>query len=627
MIQHIIKENEAVTPVSKEMEGLREYFPQCFNNEGRFDIEKFREAIEPMVDVTREGRSYDFLGKSYARMLSSLDTTTVIRPDVEHNSKPENANSENIYISGDNLDALHHLVKSYAGQVKCIYIDPPYNTGEDGFTYNDKFKFTADELERKLSVSPDEAEKIIAMTSGHRASHAAWLTFMMPRLQLARDLMSFDGLIFISIDDNEQAYLKQLCDNIFGEDNFVSSIVWQKRTSPDARTNLGAAHDYILLYAKNKDVAKNSINKEKLTEDRAGEYKNPDNDSRGDWASVDITGQMGHATQSQYYTITTPSGKQYTPPAGRCWALAESTFNELVKDNRIWFGANGDSRPRKKLFLSEVEGVNAWTWWTNTEVGHNQEASKEVKDLFNSGEMFTSPKPTRLIKRIIGLATQKDSLVLDFFGGSSTTADAVMQLNSLDNGSRKFVLVQWKEECKESSDAYKAGYRTIDQIGMERIKRAAKKIKDENPIFAGDLGFKHYTLEEVPQNTLDKLETFDPNAILSTDDVLNMFGRDTVLATWLVNDGYGLGAKTEDIVLDKYHATRCGNHLYMTDADFTEDAMTALVDRYQSDPAFNPDCIVLFGYSFSHNAKDILEKNKPTINLVKDKNIIIDVRY
>ena len=231
MIQHIINKNETASPVSREMAGLKEYFPQCFNSQGEFDIDKFREAIQPQVDVTREGRSYDFLGKSYARMLSSLDTTTVIRPDTEHNAKPENANSENIYISGDNLDALHHLTKSYAGQVKCIYIDPPYNTGTDGFVYNDKFKFTAEELEKKLSISPDEAEKIIAMTSGHRASHAAWLTFMMPRLQLARDLLSKDGVIFISIDDNEQAYLKQLCDNMFGEDNFIAQLIWEKRVN------------------------------------------------------------------------------------------------------------------------------------------------------------------------------------------------------------------------------------------------------------------------------------------------------------------------------------------------------------------------------------------------------------
>ena len=254
MIQQIAKDNEAVTPITREMEGLKEYFPQCFNKKGEFDIEKFREAIQPQVDVTREGRSYDFLGKSYARMLSSLDTTTVIRPDVEHNSKPENANSENIYISGDNLDALHHLVKSYAGQVKCIYIDPPYNTGTDGFVYNDKFKFTAEELEKKLSISPEEAEKIIAMTSGHRASHAAWLTFMMPRLQLARDLLSKDGVIFISIDDNEQSYLKQLCDFIFGEDNCLGMIA--NINNPKGRSDdkyIATAHEYLLVYAENAE--------------------------------------------------------------------------------------------------------------------------------------------------------------------------------------------------------------------------------------------------------------------------------------------------------------------------------------------------------------------------------------
>ena len=260
MIQQIIDKNESVTPTSREIEGLRELFPQCFDNEGRFDIEKLREAISANVDVTREGRSFDFLGKSYARMLSSLDTTTVIRPDVEHNALPENANSENIYISGDNLDALHHLVKSYAGQVKCIYIDPPYNTGTDGFVYNDKFKFTAEQLEKKLSISPEEAEKIIAMTSGHRASHAAWLTFMMPRLQLARELLSKDGVIFISIDDNEQAYLKQLCDNIFGEDNFVSNVHWWKNyASANDAKGFSNVMDYILVYSKNPDFKRNLL--------------------------------------------------------------------------------------------------------------------------------------------------------------------------------------------------------------------------------------------------------------------------------------------------------------------------------------------------------------------------------
>ena len=626
MIRNIAEENEKVTLVSREMEGLREYFPQCFNSNGEFDIEKFREAIQPQVDVTREGRSYDFLGKSYARMLSSLDTTTVIRPDVEHNSKPENQNSENIYISGDNLDALHHLVKSYAGQVKCIYIDPPYNTGTDGFVYNDKFKFTAEELENKLSISSDEAEKIIAMTSGHRASHAAWLTFMMPRLQLARDLMSKDGVIFISIDDNEQAYLKQLCDNIFGEDNFVAQLIWEKAFAPknDAKY-FSDSHDYILVYARN--IENFSIGLLPRTDEANARYKNPDNDPKGPWTPDNMTVKTYSASYD--YPITTPNGTIMNPPNGRCWFTSKEKMQELINEGRVWFGENGGNMPRLKRYLSDVQqGMTPITIMKYTEVGHNQEGRQELKQLFGGDGVFDGPKPVRLLKRLMTLANlDNNSFVVDFFGGSSSTADAIMQINAKEGKSIRYCMVQWQEKCKEGSTAYKAGYRTIDEIGMERIKRAAKKIKEENPLFAGDLSFKHYTLEEVPQNTLDKLETFDPNVILSTDDALNMFGRDTVLATWLVNDGYGLGAKTEDIVLEKYHATLCGNHLYMTDADFDEEDMAALVDRYQSDPAFNPDCIVLFGYSFSHNAKDMLEKNKPTINLVKDKNIIIDVRY
>ena len=634
MIQHIIKENEAVTPVSKEMEGLREYFPQCFNNEGRFDIEKFREAIEPMVDVTREGRSYDFLGKSYARMLSSLDTTTVIRPDVEHNSKPENANSENIYISGDNLDALHHLVKSYAGQVKCIYIDPPYNTGTDGFVYNDKFKFTAEELTQKLSISPDEAEKIIAMTSGHRASHAAWLTFMMPRLQLARDLLSKDGVIFISIDDNEQAYLKQLCDFIYGEDNCLGCIVRPTgQTTGQDSGGLGSSFDYILAYSRVPDYELSGL---ELTEKDKKRFENEDDVGRYAYDQLRKTGSNDKREDRprMFYPVKDPDGNDVYPIAsagyeGR-WRVEKSTYDNLVKNNYIlWKKTNRNGKevwwPYVKYYLDGRTKRPSPLWM---DLEGNKKAARELRDLFDGHKVFDFPKPVDLIKRVIQISTDDNSIIVDFFGGSSTTAQAIMEYNQENDSHCKFIIVQWQEQLEETSEACKFfGYRTIDQIGMERIKRAAKKIKDENPIFAGDLGFKHYTLEEVPQNTLDKLETFDPNAILSTDDVLNMFGRDTVLATWLVNDGYGLGAKTEDVVLDKYHATRCGNHLYLVDADFTEDAMTALVDRYQSDPAFNPDCIVLFGYSFSHNAKDILEKNKPTINLVKDKNIIIDVRY
>lgn len=653
MIQHIINKNKTVTPVSREMGGLHEYFPQCFNSEGQFDIEKFREAIQPQVDVIREGHSYDFLGKSYARMLSSLDTTTVIRPDIEHNSKPENQNSENIYISGDNLDALHHLVKSYAGQVKCIYIDPPYNTGTDGFVYNDKFKFTAEELEKKLSISPDEAEKIIAMTSGHRASHAAWLTFMMPRLQLARDLLSKDGVIFISIDDNEQAYLKQLCDNVFGEDNFVGDVIWNNATDNNP-TNLTIEHEYILCYTKNRDLLEpiwkssvsatkdlliekgkelNSLYKGEQLQAMWKQWYKANKSQLGELDRYKYIDEGGVYTGSQSvhnpgkegyrYDIIHPVTKKPCKQPLMGYRFPETSMQNMIDEGRILFGDDETKLVEIKLYASEYQDKFSSVYELDSRAGAN-----ELRKLFpEAKQIFKNPKPTEVIEHILSYINVGDLYVMDFFGGSSTTADAIMQLNKKQEKNFKYIIVQIPEEIAVDKEAYKLGYRTIDQIGMERIKRAAKKIKEENPLFAGDLGFKHYTLEEVPQNTIDQLETFDTSVHFNSEDVLSMFGRDTVLETWLVNDGYGLGAKREDIVLDKYHATLCGNHLYLTDADFTEDAMTALVDRYQSDPAFNPDCIVLFGYSFGHNAMDMLVKNKPTINLVKDKNIIIDVRY
>ena len=613
----------------KEMEVLRKHFPQYFNAEGEFDMEAFKASLPGGITLTDETSGFNWLGKNYARMLCNMDTTTLIRPDKEHNAKPENQNSQNIYISGDNLDALQHLVKSYSGKVKVIYIDPPYNTGSDGFVYNDKFNFTAAELAKRLDVNPERADRILSMTRRGSASHAAWLTFMLPRLSFARDLLTDDGVIFISIDDNEQANLKKLCDEVFGEENFVADIVWQKRTSPDARLNLGPAHDYIVVYAKDLELGKKSLNKIELSDDRKSEYSNPDNDPRGKWASVDITGQSGHATSSQFYEITSPSGESFLPPTGRCWAIAENTFLDLVKDNRIWFGTKRNSRPRRKLFLSEIEGANTWTWWTNVEVGHNQEAAKEVKQLLGGTDIFTSPKPTRLIKRILDLSTSKDSVILDFFGGSSTTAHAVMQKNAEDGGNRRYILVQIQEKCKPDSEAAKAGYKTIDQIGMERIKRAAKKIKEQNPLFAGDLGFKHYILEEAKEDALLQMEVFDPISNYITPLTVDDFGKDTVLTTWLEADGYGLTSEAEEVKLGNYTAYWKDDHLYLInpDDDFNESSIVALMDKYNGEP-FSPHNIVIFGYSFGFTHREELQKNLRTLKEGnKTLTVNIDIRY
>lgn len=640
MIQNIIRKNETISPTSRELEGLREYFPQCFDKEGKFDLEKFRETITPKLDVTREGRSYDFLGKSYARMLSSLDTTTVIRPDTEHNAKPENANSENIYISGDNLDALHHLVKSYAGQVKCIYIDPPYNTGTDGFVYNDKFRFTAEELTQKLSVSIEEAEKILAMTSGHRASHSAWLTFMMPRLQLARELLSKDGVIFISIDDNEQAYLKQLCDNVFGEDNFVAAFCKKGTGGKQDSTHFAKVHEYVLCYA-------NSFFEAGEIEKELGVY--PYTDANGKKYNRQLLRKWGDAAlradrPNMFFPLYYDGSEIYLHAEGRIgetalypmidantegrWRWGIDTMEDAIQKNLIEIiETHGQLVAYEKIYEPDDDVIQTKLFSTWIDNVNNKTGKALLKELFDGFSPFEYPKPVDLIKKIVKMGNAMDGIVLDFFSGSATTAHAVMEMNAEDNDHRKYIMVQWPEPCNENSSAYKHGYRTIDQIGMERIKRAAKKIQKEKPSYAGDLGFKHYILEEVPENTLDKLEDFDPDAILTTDDTLNLFGRETVLTTWLVQDGYGLNAPAQDIQLADYHATLCGNHLYMTESGFTEDDMVALIDLYQKEPWFCPNCIVIFGYSFSHNAKDMLEKNKPTVDLVKDIKLIIDVRY
>jgi adenine-specific DNA-methyltransferase len=359
-----------------------------------------------------------------------------------------------------------------------IYIDPPYNTGND-FIYEDDFAEETREFLHRDGQYDEDGNRMVKNLDSNGRFHTDWLNMIYPRLRMARDFLTQDGAIFISIDDNEVENLKKLCNEVFGESNFVASIIWQKRTSPDARLNLGAAHDFVIVYAKHLEKLKDALNKLELSEDRSSQYKNPDNDYRGAWASVDITGQTGHATSSQYYEIITPSGVKMKPPAGRCWALSERTFSELVSDGRIWFGEDGSSRPRKKLFLSESEGSNLWTWWSNTEVGHNQEASKEIKDLLGQGDIFTNPKPTRLIKRILELATKPNDMILDFFSGSATTAHAVMQLNAEDGGKRKFIMVQLPEATDEDSEAYKAGYSNICEIGKERIRRAGQKILDE----------------------------------------------------------------------------------------------------------------------------------------------------
>ena len=629
MIKDIMNHNADAAAGLKELEALRKYFPQCFHSDGEFDIEAFKAALPGGTTITDETCGFNWLGKNYARMLTNMDTTTLIRPDEEHNAKPENKDSQNVYISGDNLDALQHLVKSYSSKVKVIYIDPPYNTGDDDFVYNDKFNFTTEELAERLDVSPERAERILSMTRRGSASHAAWLTFMLPRLSFARDLLTDDGVIFISIDDNEQANLKRLCDEVFGEECFVAQFIWEKRLNRENRRETSVRHDYILCYSKNYyDDEIKRINQLPMSGKALASYSNPDNDPRGLWKSDPAHAQAGHGVESQFYTVVAPNGKKHKLPSGRCWIYNEETMKKAIKDNRIWFGQDGNGVPRVKTYLNAKErGLTPETMIFAKEGSTNEKAKNDLKELFDGIAVFETPKPVELIRHLLKMAF-KEGLAVDFFGGSSSTAHAVMEM-SIDGSNMHYILVQLPEPYKPDSEAFKAGYKTIDEVGMERIKRAAKKIKEDNPLFAGDLGFKHYTLEEPKEDALMQMEQFDPSKDIISPLEVNDFGLEAVLRTWLVADGYGLTEDAEEVMLGNYKAYWKDDHLYMIypDHDFDESSIAALMDKYNGEP-FSPHNIVIFGYSFGFTHREELQKNLRTLKEGdKTLTVNIDVRY
>ena len=654
MIKQIIDKNSEVKPNSKKLEALKEYFAGCFTKEGAFDIEMFKEMMKDEVDISNEGYSLNFLGKDYANLIASIDTTTVIEPDLEHNAKPENKDSENIYISGDNLDALKHLLKSYAGKVKCIYIDPPYNTGSDGFVYNDSFKFTPEELEKKLSIDEDEAKRILDLTSRGSSTHSAWLMFMSPRLQLARQFLSKNGVAFISIDENEQANLKLQCDYIFGEDNFLGTIVWNNATDNNP-TNIAIEHEYILCFARDKESLesewKSNISdiKELLirignefTSKYEGEelqkvwkkWYRENKKQLGPFDDYKFIDEGGVYTGSRSvhnpgkegyrYDIIHPITKKPCTQPLMGYRFPETSMQKLINEGRILFGDDESKLVEIKLYASEYQDKFSSVYEYDSRAGAN-----ELKKLFpEAKQIFKNPKPIDVVEHILSYIDAEDLYIMDFFGGSSTTAHAIMQLNQKQNTKLRYIMVQIKEKIDENKEAYKLGYRTIDEIGCERIKRAAAKINSENPLYSGDLGFKHYTLRDVPENVLDKIIEFDPNTSGFANNLLEMFGRETVLETWKVRDGYGLNAKVEEVALADYTAYQCGDHLYLTDEGMSDDAITALVDKYGEQTDWGPHYVVLFGYSFNFGTTDALKKNLPLLNEgEKQIKINIDIRY
>ena len=481
------------------LDKLRSVFPECVS-EGKLDIDKLLSLCGEYIDNDFEKYKFEWKGKADCLRLAQKRSTGTLRPCPEESVDWDT--TQNLYIEGDNLEVLKLLQTTYYRKVKMIYIDPPYNTGND-FVYADNF---ADPMARYKEVT-QQTTKSNPETMGRY--HTNWLNMMYPRLRLAANLLRDDGVIFISIDDNEVDNLKKLCNEVFGEENFVAQFIWQKRTSPDARKKISDGHEYIVMYCKTADLLNDAVSLLPLSDKDRESYKNPDNDVRGPWVSSDFTAQ-GYRP-NQMYKITTPGGAEYYPPAGTCWKNVEEVYLQQAAEGRFWYGTDGKGMPRRKTYLAEKQGRNMWTWWPNSEVGHTQEATKEIKSLFaDAPNIFDFPKPTRLLKRMVSIASKNDDIILDFFSGSATTAHAVMQVNAEDGGNRHFILVQLPELCDEKSEAHKAGYKNICEIGKERIRRAGKKIleehtqvtmeEDKQPL---DVGFRVFKLDTSNLKTWD----------------------------------------------------------------------------------------------------------------------------
>jgi adenine-specific DNA-methyltransferase len=580
---------------NEQLNVLKQHFPNCFDKNGAFIPDKLQAIVEENgVKVSTEGYSLNWLGKSYARLLTNEAPRTLLKADTTHNAQPGNTNSQNLLIKGDNLEVLKHLKGAYSRQVKMIYIDPPYNTGSDGFVYADDRQFSAEQLSHLAGIELEEAQRVLDFTSSKSNSHSAWLTFMYPRLYIARDLLRDDGVIFISIDDNEQAQLKILCDEVFGEENFVGTFVWRRRASSALAERLVSTdHEYVLAYQRTSFIAL-GIRKD------FENYSNTDNDLRGAWVAGDLTvGMNKDLRPNQFYPLVNPkTGKSYPPNPNRVWAYISESMNKLIAEERVIFPDDISRRPMLKRFKNELKSnVNPLSTWL-TEVGLNTESTKELQDLFGQSP-FNYSKPSSLLKHLLSGVMEKKEIVLDFFAGSATTAKAVMQLNAEDGGNRQFICVQLPEATDVKSEAYKAGYHTIFDIAHARITKAAAKIKAEYPDCNGDLGFKVFETVPVFEGYMDEPEELTVNLELFNGDALTEQDRFNLLLTWAAQDGISLTSELTPVELAGYIAYQggeAGRLLYFIHPKLSLDVVVELLRRLDDDAKFAPKHLVVWGY-------------------------------
>jgi adenine-specific DNA-methyltransferase len=566
---------------------LGQAFPEVFG-EGKIDFDQLKRILGEWIDPGKERFGLNWPGKAECMKVIQQPSVATLKP-----ARKESVNfdeTENLFIEGDNLEVLKLLQKAYFGKVKMIYIDPPYNTGKE-FIYPDKYAETLDTYLAYTGQIDAEGRRFSTNSESEGRFHSNWLSMMYPRLYLARNLLRDDGTMWISIDDNELNNLISLGKTIFGDENFVASFIWQKRKTRENRKVFSVSHDYIVCFAKNKDEFEEIRGVLPLTDEARARYANPDDDPRGLWQSVSINAQAdAKRRKEQFYTIVTPSGRRVDPPSGRCWLYTEDRYKELVADNRIWFGADGNNVPREKMFLDEEEaGLTPHTLWLADEVGTTDSAKRHVNELFDGASVFDTPKPVELMERIAQMASTEGQIVLDFFAGSSTLAEALLRMNSENKPPRNFIMVQLPEKTDPNSEAFKAGYKTVSEIGRDRIRRAGKKIvegvKDQLKLHDGanlDVGFRAFMLDR------SNFRVWDGNA--SGDDELGRqiemhidhlspnSSAEDVLYELLLKAGFSLTTKVQTIEMaaKQVFSIEGGSLLICLEKEITPELIDAL---------------------------------------------------
>src|SRR5574344_1286449 len=541
--------------VQNNIDKIAALFPGCITEKkdgnGKLthaiDFDKLHQELSSEIVEGREERyQFTWPDKKKAVLLANSPINAALRPCREESVDFDN--TQNLYIEGDNLDVLKCLKDTYLGKVKMIDIDPPYNNGND-FVYEDDFAESSKEYMNNSGQYDEQGNRLVTNSESNGRFHTDWLNMIYPRLKVARDLLTKDGVIFISIDDNEVENLRKVCDEVFGEDNFIATFIWEKRLNRENRKEVSIRHDYVLCFTKLKYECERTLSLLPMNEKALNNYGNPDDDPRGLWKSDPAHAQGGHGTKSQFYTLIAPNGKTHELPSGRCWLYTESVMNEAIRDGRIWFGQDGNGVPRIKTYLNAKDrGLTPESILFAKDVSTNEKAKNDLKKLFADTAVFETPKPMELVKLFIQLSTKKDDVILDFFSGSAATAHATLQKNSEDNGSRKFIMVQLQEQTDEKSEAFKAGYKNICEIGKERIRRAGEKVKSESEKTELDIGFKVLKLDSSNIKSWDSdFENLETNLLDAVENIKSDRNEEDLLYEILLKYGLDLTLPIEKL--------------------------------------------------------------------------------